>query len=168
MMRTHLLTAIAFIGLAAPVTGITQSYMTPEQVLQQNNGAFLVPGHQRGAEWAANLQAQQSIDRHPSIIREPWDPVVDNGVPPVPASELQYIPQPFATGGQYQGLDPTTARLLARLAQQNSILASTLNNSGAPLSQTGPAATLMAGVMIVATILTLRRAKVLERFVREL
>lgn len=168
MMRSRLLTIVTLVGLAAPLTGIAQSYLTPEQVLEQNDGAFLVPGGRRGAQWAADLQVQQSIDRHPSIIQEPWDPVVDNGLPPA-ISEDDLLPVGSASvydTNPYGGLDPLTARLLARLAQQNSILASTAWQNNAPLAGTGPMTTLTVIAMAVATLWTLRKARLLERFVR--
>lgn len=169
-MRTKILLLVALVGFAAPLTGIAQSYMSPEDVLQQNDGAFLVPGHQRGAQWAANYEAQLSRDRHPSIIREPWDPVKDDGLPPpTPVfDDSQYFDQPLAPAPTpYAGIDPLTARLLARLAQQNSVLASTAAASNAPLAQTGPASVLIVTVMLIATVVTLRRARILEKFVRE-
>ena len=169
-MHTKILTLIAVIGFAAPVTGIAQSYMTPEDMLQQNNGAFLVPSHSRGTAWAANLEAQLSMERHPAIFHDPSEPMKDDGLPPPTPVEndQQFADQPLGPApSPYQGLDPLTARLLARLAQQNSILASTVGNSGAPLAQTGPASMLMVIVMIIATVVTLRRARILERFVRE-
>ncbi len=168
MMRSRLLTIVALVGLAAPVAGIAQSYMTPEEVLQQNNGAFLVPGHSRGAQWAADQQAQQYNERHPSIVTDPGDPVQDNGIPPPDFAiwDDGQSDQPVMQN-QYGNLDPTTARLLARLAQQNSILASTMSGQGAPLAQTGPAAILVVIAMMIATGVTLMRARILERFVRE-
>lgn len=168
MMRSQLITLIALVGLAAPVTGIAQSYMTPEEVLQQNDGAFLVPGHSRGAAWAANQQAQQYNERHPAIVTDPGDPVQDNGIPPPDFTIWNdgQSNQP-AMQNQYGNLDPTTARLLARLAQQNSILASTIQGQR-PLAQTGPAAILVVIAMMIATGITLMRARGLERFLREI
>ena len=169
MMRSRLLTIVAVIGFVAPITGIAQSYMTPEQVLQQNDGAFLMPTHHRGAVAQANLEAQLSMDRHPSVIHEPWDPVQDNGLPPPVAldqpTDVQPVTQQQPTG--YSNLDPLTARLLARLAQQNSILASTAAANGAPLAGSGPAATLSVIAMVGAGLWTLRKARLLERFIRE-
>ena len=169
-MRSRLLIAIAFIGLIAPLTGIAQSYMTPEDALLENDGAFLVPSHSRGTAWAADLQAQQNADRHPSVVQEPWDPIHDDGLPPPDAAfdtAATDTVEGVTLSQNYGGLDPTTARLLARLAQQNSILASTIaqTQSEKPLAQTGPAAILSVIAMIAATIWTLRRARMLERFV---
>lgn len=174
-MRSRLLTIVAVIGLAAPMTGIAQSYLTPEDVLQQNDNAFLVPSHHRGARWTSDLEAQLSRDRHPSVIQDPWDPVQDNGLPPpVQQDDFANLDQsaPPVQSNPYGNLDPITARLLARLEQQNSILASSLQSTagqnGAPLAQTGPAAILSVIVMLVATVLTLRRARILEKFVRDM
>ncbi len=174
-MRLPLLAIVTTIGLATPLTGIAQSYLTPEQVLQQNNGAFLVPSHQRGAQWTADLNAQQNADRHPVVSHDPWDPVQDDGIPPPPAAMLEEVqpalPPPAAIN-PYQGMDPITARLLARLEQQNSILQSSLLSTAAqndaPLAQTGPAAILSVIAMAGATVWTLRRARGMERFVRGL
>lgn len=173
MMRSRLLLTIALVGFVAPLTGMAQSYMSPEDVLQQNNNAFLVPSHQRGAQWAVEMEAQLSRERHPSIIREPWDIVQDDGLPPPIAIDEQFYPdQPIDPMPAYQqpsGIDPLTARLLARLAQQNSILTSTMPSTAgynnAPLAQTGPAAVLVVIAMAIATVVTLRKARVLERFV---
>jgi hypothetical protein len=166
MMRSRLLTIVALVGLAAPVTAVAQSYLTPEQILQQNGDAFLVPSHKRGAQWQADLQTQQNLDRHPSIVHQPGDPVVDDGLPP-PVAIDESLPQP-ATGvtqNPYGSLDPLTARLLARMEQQNMLLQSQLFGTGAPLAQTGPAAILSVMAMAGAIILTLRRARVLSKFV---
>lgn len=171
MMRTKIFLLVALVGLAAPLTGIAQSYMSPEDVLQQNDGAFLVPGRARGAAWAVAREAQLSLDRHPTIFRDQWEPVKDDGLPPPTpvVDDAQFMNQPIGSAATpYAGIDPLTARLLARLAQQNSILASTAAGSNAPLSQTGPASVLIVGVMLIATIVTLRRARILERFVREI
>ncbi len=173
MMRTKILLLVALVGFAAPLTGIAQSYMSPEDVLQQNDGAFLVPGHQRGAQWAVDYEAQLSRERHPSIVSEPWDPVKDDGLPPpTPVfDDSQFADQPLPPAPAptpYAGIDPLTARLLARLAQQNTVLASTASYNNAPLAQTGPASFLIVGVMLIATVVTLRRARILEKFVREI
>ena len=168
-MRSRLITIVALVGLVTPIAGIAQSYLTPEQVLQQNDGAFLIPSHHRGAVMITDLQAQQSLDRHPTIFRDASDPVVDNGLPPV--IENGGAPTPVVDLGipnPYGGLDPVTARLLARLAQQNSLLESQMFGAGRPLAQTGPASVLVVVAMAVATLWTLRRARVLERFVKEL
>lgn len=175
-MRSPLLTLIALIGIAAPVTGIAQTYLTPEQVLEQQklDANFLVPSHQRGARWASDLEAELSRQRHPSIIQQPGDPVQDDGLPPpvdVSGSE-NVAPVVPVSANPYQNLDPLTVRLLARLEQQNLFLQSTLQSTagqnGAPLADTGPAAVLSILAMGGATLWTLRRAKVLERFVGEL
>lgn len=166
MMRSRLIAAIALMGLAAPLTGIAQTYLTPEQVLLQNDGAFLVPSHNRGTAWQVELQDQQNIARHPSILRDPWEPVVDRGIPPPNYPEI-VTPSLTPAQAAYPGLDPVTARLLVRLAQQNSILASTAAGN-APLAGTGPASTIAMLAMAAATIWTIRRARVLERFVKEL
>ncbi len=175
-MRSHLLAIVAVAGFLAPLTGIAQSYMTPEQFLQENDNEFLIPSSHRGAQWRADLDAQLNRDRHPSIVREPWDPVQDDGLPPPIAeaagefTQLDELPlvEPAPT---YGGLDPTTARLLARLAQQNSLLTSALQSTaatnGAPLADTGPASVIAVMAMIAATIWTIRKARVLEKFVRE-
>ncbi len=171
MMRSRLLITVALIGFCAPLTGIAQSYMTAEDVLLENDGAFLVPSHQRGAQWSADLEQQLRMDRHPSIIQEPWDPVHDDGLPPpefepaITEDFQDFVPPPQ----NYGGLDPLTARLLARLAQQNSILASTIaqTQSDKPLAQTGPAAVLSVIAMVAAVLWTLRRARMLQRFVQE-
>ncbi len=172
-MRSHLLTIVAVAGLLAPLTGIAQSYMSPEDFLQQNDEQFLIPSGHRGAQWHADMNAQLNQDRHPSIVRDPWDPVQDEGLPPPVAlqedySDVEYMPEPTPT---YGGLDPMTARLLARLAQQNSLLSSTLQSTaaanGAPLAGTGPASVIAVMAMLAAMAWTLRRARVLERFVRE-
>lgn len=170
MMRSRLLAIVALIGLAAPVTGIAQSYMTPEDVFEQTDGAFLIPSGKRGAEWRANLESEMNIARHPSIIREPWDPVQDTGLPPPVALEDDNLAgfddlPPVSQMPLYGGLDPTTARLLARLAQQNSILASTAAANGAPLAGTGPASVIAVLAMLGATVWTLRKARTLGRFV---
>ncbi|MSR87194.1 hypothetical protein EXS70_03420 [Candidatus Peribacteria bacterium] len=169
-MRSRLLTLIAVAGLLAPITGIAQSYMTPEQVLDQNNGAFLIPGHQRGARWMADFEAQLSRDRHPAIITDPWEQeqIRLSQPPPVVFDDEGSFGQDYGQANPYSNLDPTTARLLARLAQQNSILASSLGNSRTSLAQTGPAAILIVIVMAIATFLTIRKAKMLEKFVKEI
>jgi hypothetical protein len=166
MMRKRLLTiAIGLIGLMAPLAGIAQSYLTPEQVLQEGNEAFIVPGRHRGARWIADLEAQMSRDRHPSIIKEPWDPVVDNGLPPPVVQEDAMPVAEAPTQNPYYGLDPVTARLLARLEQQNMLLQSQIAGN-APLAQTGPAAVLSVMAVLAAVGLTLRRARSMERLVR--
>lgn len=177
LMRSRLLAIVAIVGFLAPLSGIAQSYMTPEQFLQDNNNEFLIPSSHRGAQWRADLDAQLNRDRHPSIVREPWDPVQDDGLPP-PVTEEEESTQldglPLAEGPAptYGGLDPTTARLLARLAQQNSLLTSALQSTaaanGAPLADTGPASVIAVMAMLAATAWTIRKARVLERFVREL
>ena len=166
----------ALVLLCAPVMAAAQGYMTPEQILQQNNDSFIVPTHIRGAQWAGNLQEQQNIERHPSIVSEPGDPQQDTVIPPPvmpPQDQGTFIPppqQPTMT----QGLDPLTARLLDRLTRMNvdqsqtGALPSTAGASGAPLASSGPAGDLAVAVMIVATAWTLHRARVLERFVLEL
>ena len=174
-MRSRLLTIVAVAGLLAPLTGIAQSYMSPEDFLQQNDEQFLIPSGHRGSQWRADMNAQLNQDRHPSIIREPWDPVQDDGLPPPVAMEddystVDYLP-PAEPTPVYGGLDPTTARLLARLAQQNSLMNSALQSTaganGAPLAGTGPASVVAVMAMVGAMAWTLRRARVLERFVRE-
>lgn len=171
MMRSRLLTIVTVIGLAAPITGIAQSYMSPEDVLQQNDGAFLIPSRSRGSQWRADFEAQLSRERHPSILKEPWDVVQDEGIPP-PIADEEFIDEslrPVDTMPTYGGLDPMTARLLARLAQQNSLLTSTLQSTaganGAPLAGTGPASILAVLAMGAATLWTLRKARMLGRFV---
>ena len=67
----------------------------------------------------------------------------------------------------YYGLDPITARLLARLEQQNVLLQSQIAG-GQPLAKTGPAAVLSMIAILAATAFTLRRARGLERFTQEL
>ena len=121
----------------------------------------------------ANVEAQQSMDRHPSVIHQPGDPVQDNGLPPPVAQDNTDTQQidTFATippTNPYGNIDPVTARLLARIEQQNSILQSQIAQTGRPLAQTGPAAILSVIAMLGATLWTLRRARVLERFVRGL
>ena len=169
LMRSKILTLVALAGLAAPLTGMAQAYLSPEDVLNQN-GDFLVPSHQRGARWAADLETQQSIERHPAIVHDPSDPVQDNGLPPPTMLEnptIEQEPLVPVPVNQYGSLDPLTARLLARLAQQNSILASQQYQAGQPLAQTGPAGVLSVIVVILATVVTLFRARLLEKFVRE-
>ncbi|NOS66991.1 MAG: hypothetical protein HOO67_01325 [Candidatus Peribacteraceae bacterium] len=175
-MRSRLLTIVAVIGFLAPLTGIAQSYMTPEQFLEQNDQEFLIPGGHRGAQWRADLEAELSRDRHPTIVREPWDPVQDDGLPPPVALEEEEFSDyedlsPVEPIQPYGNLDPVTARILARLAQQNSLLTSTLQSTaganGAPLAGTGPASVIAVLAMVVAIVWTLRRARILERFVQE-
>lgn len=174
-MHSRLLAIVAVIGFLAPVTGVAQSYMTPEQFLQENDNAFLIPGGPRGAKWNSDMNAQLNIDRHPVIYREPWDPVQDDGLPPPMTAEddSEYLEafRPVEQLSAYGGLDPVTARLLARLAQQNSLLGSALQSTaaanGAPLAGTGTASIITIIAMIAATLWTLRRARALERFVRE-
>lgn len=175
LMHSRLLAIVTVIGFLAPVTGIAQSYMTPEQFLQENDNAFLIPGGPRGAKWNSDMNAQLNIDRHPVIYREPWDPVQDDGLPPPVTAEgdFEYLEdsRPVEPAPAYGGLDPVTARLLARLAQQNSLFGSALQSTaaanGAPLAGTGTASVITIIAMIAATLWTLRRARVLERFVRE-
>ncbi len=174
-MRSRFLAIIALIGILAPVTGIAQAYLTPEEVLEQQkiDNAFLVPGGRRGARWSAELDAELSRQRHPSIIQEPWDPVQDDGLPPpMEITEEPVYEEPVvAPVNPYGAIDPVTARLMARLEQQNlllqSVLQSTAAQKDAPLAGTGPAAVLSVMAMAGAVLWTLRRAKVMERFIGE-
>lgn len=176
MMRARLLSIVVVAGFLAPITGMAQSYITPEQFLQENDNAFLIPSGPRGAKWHSDMNAQLNLDRHPSIIREPWDAIQDDGLPPPAIADNDHGNtenfSPVEPTPTYGGLDPTTARLLARLVQQNSLFASSLQSTaganGAPLAGTGPASAVAAIVMAAATFWTLRRARTLERFVREL
>jgi hypothetical protein len=152
-----------------------QGYASPEDVFGNNDAAFLVPSGKRGAQWTADVQAEQSYQRHPSILNEPWDPQQDNGVPAPQYPPVVYQPpvqQPTTPTSPYSTLDPITARLLERLARDNVVnttvgyMPSTAYGTGLPLAHTGPEAVLIVLAMVGAVGWTLRRARVLERFVR--
>lgn len=177
MMRfTHTFLIAAL--LAAPAFASAQSYMTPEQVLQSDDSAFLVPGRQRGARRAADLQAEQSALRHPSMIEDPRDGVAKDALPPATTgtagiSGTADVAAALDVAGYQQQtiVDPVTARLLARLLAKESLLQapgsslqSTAGASGAPLTGSGPMTTIAALAVIPAGIWTLRRARMLQRF----
>jgi hypothetical protein len=166
-MRAFLLSIVLTSGIFVPTLAATQSYLSPEEVLQQNDSAFLRPGRVRGAQWAADLQAQQNVERHPSIVTDPWDPKPENELPPpvLPESALP-------TGGVPVGVgDPSTLQLLERIAQEQmllrtGILGSTAGMYGAPLAGSGPESYVALGVMAIAGYWTLRKARNLEKFVK--
>ena len=178
-MRKHtfiVLSALLFL-IVAPSLAAAQQYLSPEEVLQNGDSAFLVPTRKRGAQWAVEMQDQQSIDRHPSMLEEPWDPETNAAIPPpVEEEPLQgsVIPyQDYAANAQPQTvIDPLTARLLTRLLAREAILTapsyaqqSTAGGSGAPLAGSGPLTTIAALGIIPACVWTLRKARRLERFV---
>lgn len=176
-MRSLPISLAALLLLGTPAVTTAQSYLSPEQVLQQSEDLFLVPGRKRGAQWWADLQAQQAVERHPSIIQEPWDMSNDAGIPPLmPQVEpeptiVEDYPVVPATS-PHTNLDPLTARLLERLIDANimrsNVQQSTAADAGAPLADTGPASILAVLAMGGASLWTLRRARVLEKFVQGL
>ncbi len=114
-----------------------------------------------------------NIERHPSIIREPWDTSLDKGIPPATQGEL--VPTETTANADPDGrygqtiVDPVTARILARLLAKESLqdpgyLSSTAGYKGAPLSGSGPASVIATLALIPAGIWTIRRARKLERF----
>lgn len=169
-MRSILTSIAIFTGIVLPTVGLSQAYLSPEQVLQQEESSFLRPGRQRGAQWAADLQVQQNIERHPVMVTYPWDPEpVANELPPptqVPVGQAMPMDEAFGYGN-----DTVSNRLLERIAQEQMLLrtgflASTAGYGRAPLAGTGPGAVIAAITMIGATVWTLRRARTLEKFVR--
>ena len=169
MRPIHTLIAVTSVTmLVLPLIAGAQTYVSPEDVLLQHDQAFLIPGHERGAKYWSDLQAQQSLERHQVFVNEPSDPIQDTGIPP-PANINAYLPLPVAAVPQqvynpYGNLDPLTIRLLARLEQQNALLSSTSAASGAPLAQSGPASILAVIAMMIAVGWTLRRARGMGRF----
>ncbi len=162
------LTSIAIIaGIVVPAVGLGQAYLSPEQGLQQEQSSFLRPGHQRGAQWAAELQTQQNIDRHPSMVTSPWDPEpVADQLPPQTQVPIGQSVTPQDIGG-----DSVSNRLLERIAQEQMLLrtgflASTGTYGRTPLAGSGPESTLVIVTMVGATLWTLRRARLMEKFVR--
>ena len=175
MMMRFTQTFIALSLLLAPVTAAAQGYMSPEQVLQSEDSAFLVPSRgPRGAQWAAQLERDLNAERHPSTLKEPWDASLNQAVPPPTQGEL--IPTestthaPSANDGYGQTVvDPVTARILARLLANESFKdsgyrPSTAGYKDAPLTGSGPASVIAALSLIPACIWTMRRARRLEKF----
>lgn len=164
-----ILTSIAIVtGIVIPTLSLGQAYLSPEQVLQQEESSFLRPGGPRGAQWAADLQVQQNIERHPVMVTYPWDPepVAQDLPPPTQVPIGQAIP-----ADQLGGYDTVSNRLLERIAQEQMLLrtgflASTAGYGRNPLAGTGPESVLVAVTIVGASIWTLRKARSMEKFVR--
>ena len=174
MMMRFTQTILALLLLLVPAAATAQ-YMTPEDVLQSEDSAFLVPTlGRRGAQYADELQREQNRERHPSIVSEPGDSPWSDAVPP--PTQGQLVPTDSTvgigtSGGQQVVVDPVTARILARLLAreelQGGYLPSTAGYKDAPLTGSGPASVIAILTLIPATVWTLRRARMLEKFVRE-
>ncbi|MDO8649643.1 MAG: hypothetical protein Q7R81_07770 [Candidatus Peregrinibacteria bacterium] len=176
MDRTHILTVSLTLALVAIAVPQAHAYMTPEQVLLQQEHMYYFPTAE--AKTAREIRAEQEEKRVAKHLQEQEELIAKSreeervhaaalaGEPTEEEDEeIDDEPQ-LVPGAQTPGitLDAAALRLLSRIERirEPNLPAETVH-SGAPLTPTGPAVVIAIVALVCAGIWTVRRATKLER-----
>jgi len=169
-------TTLTVLGMLAALAPHAHAYVTPEQVLRQNEYEDFIPSYEdsydtyeedheaatepsgiRYSKGTPIYRVQQSKGPHMTLKK--YAPVAEEEEPLIDESVGLDTEEEESTNITLQ-LDAKTLRLLERLTSPKSAnVLSPTAHSGAPLAPTGPATVIAMGVMGVAIYATMRRAR---------
>ncbi len=179
MMHKNILVASLLLTLATPA----YAYVTPEQMLEQNQYQLYYPDPEEGPYEPEEVEEEPAVSGVNFARPKPKYRIQESRGPPSRLKKYQAAPQEQISEeeeplidesiGEDQSkekgvtvtLDARAMRILDRLTKPKVIISpqSIPAHTGAPLAPTGPATVMAMGGMLLAIFGTMKRARMLER-----
>lgn len=178
MMHKNILIASLLLSLATPA----YAYVTPEQMLEQNQYQLYYPDPEEGPYEPEEAEEEPAVSGVNFARPKPKYRIQESQGPPTRLKKYQAAPEepviekePLideSVGedlpkekGVTVTLDARAMRILDRLTKPKTLVSgqSIPAHTGAPLAPTGPATVITMGGMLLAIFGTMKRVRMLER-----